>query len=93
MSSVEPRLWTRSDPRTNGHFHQQIDPGKLGFFLTLDMDVDLAVFQLRDVWSTMTAASEHTTRIDIMPWLSKMTLDVIGLAGMSFTKELPSTTK
>jgi hypothetical protein len=41
----------------------------------------------------MTVASEHTTRIDIMPWLSKMTLDVIGLAGMSFTKELPSTTE
>lgn len=40
--------------------------------------------QLRDVWSTMTVASEHTTRIDIMPWLSKMTLDVIGLAGFNY---------
>lgn len=40
--------------------------------------------QLRDVWSTMTVDSEHTTRIDIMPWLSKMTLDVIGLAGFNY---------
>jgi cytochrome P450 len=40
--------------------------------------------ELRDVWSTMTVVSEHTTRIDIMPWLSKMTLDVIGLAGFNY---------
>lgn len=40
--------------------------------------------KLRDVWSTMTVASEHATRIDIMPWLSKMTLDVIGLAGFNY---------
>jgi hypothetical protein len=39
----------------------------------------------------MTVDSEHTTRIDIMPWLSKMTLDVIGLAGMSLPKELQGT--
>jgi hypothetical protein len=57
------------------------------------MEVDLVVFQLRDVWSAMTVASEHTTRIDIMPWLSKMTLDVIGLAGMSLPKKLPSNTE
>ncbi|KAG0696180.1 cytochrome P450 [Suillus ampliporus] len=40
--------------------------------------------KLRDIWSTMTAASEHATRIDILPWLSKMTLDVIGLAGFNY---------
>lgn len=40
--------------------------------------------KLRDVWSTMTVASEHAARIDIMPWLSKMTLDVIGLAGFNY---------
>lgn len=34
MSSEEPRLWTRPDPRTNGHLLEQIDQGKLGFFLT-----------------------------------------------------------
>ncbi|KAG1908913.1 cytochrome P450 [Suillus fuscotomentosus] len=35
--------------------------------------------KLRDIWSTMTVASEHAARMDIMPWLSKMTLDVIGV--------------
>ncbi|KAG0696191.1 cytochrome P450 [Suillus ampliporus] len=40
--------------------------------------------KLRDIWSTMTAASEHATRIDILSWLSKMTLDVIGLAGFNY---------
>ncbi|KAG2159211.1 cytochrome P450 [Suillus bovinus] len=39
--------------------------------------------KLRDVWSTMTV-SEHAARIDVMPWLSKMTLDVIGLAGFNY---------
>jgi len=50
------------------------------------MNVDVTVLQLRDVLSTMTAASEHAARIDIMPWLSRMTLDVIGLAGMFLTE-------
>lgn len=58
----------------------------------MDIDDDVAVFQLRDVWSTMTV-SEHAARIDVMPWLSKMTLDVIGLAGRSFSKELPTSTE
>lgn len=40
--------------------------------------------KLRDIWSTMTVASEHAARMDIMPWLSKMTLDVIGLAGFNY---------
>ncbi|KAG2131029.1 cytochrome P450 [Suillus clintonianus] len=48
-----------------------------------DIFIDKSI-KLRDIWSTMTAASEHTARIDIMPWLSKMTLDVIGLAGFNY---------
>ncbi|KAG1903374.1 cytochrome P450 [Suillus fuscotomentosus] len=40
--------------------------------------------KLRDIWSTMTVASEHAARMDIMPWLSKMMLDVIGLAGFNY---------
>lgn len=52
----------------------------------LNVEFDVAAFQLRDVWSTMTAASEDAIRIDVMPWLSRMTLDVIGLAGMFFDR-------
>ncbi|KAG2339110.1 cytochrome P450 [Suillus weaverae] len=48
--------------------------------------------KLRDVWSTMTIASEHAARIDIMPWLSKMTLDVIGLAGFNYEFDALNTT-
>ncbi|KAG2353762.1 cytochrome P450 [Suillus spraguei] len=48
--------------------------------------------KLRDIWSTMSVASEHTTRIDIMPWLSKMTLDVIGLAGFNYDFDALNTT-
>lgn len=48
--------------------------------------------KLRDILSTMTVTSEHTTRIDIMPWLSKMTLDVIGLAGFNYDFDALNTT-
>ena len=41
--------------------------------------------QLRDVWSSEIdkdpAASTKGIHLNVMPWLSRMTLDVIGLAG------------
>ncbi|KAF9235966.1 cytochrome P450 [Melanogaster broomeanus] len=44
--------------------------------------------RLRDVWSSEIAnnAATNTTgaRIDVVPWLSRMTLDVIGLAGFHY---------
>ncbi|KAG0696611.1 cytochrome P450 [Suillus ampliporus] len=40
--------------------------------------------KLRDIWSTMTVASEDAAGVDVMPWLSRMTLDVIGLAGFNY---------
>ncbi|KAG0700480.1 hypothetical protein DFH29DRAFT_807528, partial [Suillus ampliporus] len=36
------------------------------------------------IWSTMTVASEDTAGIDVIPWLSRMMLDVIGLAGFNY---------
>ncbi|KAF8839261.1 cytochrome P450 [Paxillus ammoniavirescens] len=51
-------------------------------------DIFLAkAIQLRDVWSSEIAnAAENatSTRIDVLPWLSRMTLDVIGLAGFNY---------
>jgi len=47
---------------------------------------NVSVLQLRDVWSAMTAASEYAVQVDVMLWLSRMTLDVIGLAGVSSTE-------
>ncbi|KAF9219209.1 cytochrome P450 [Gyrodon lividus] len=52
-------------------------------------DIFLAkAIRLRDIWSSEIAKdpSTNTTgaRIDIMPWLSRMTLDVIGLAGFNY---------
>lgn len=42
--------------------------------------------QLRDLWSSDIAKDSAATttagaRIDVVPWLNRMTLDVIGLAG------------
>lgn len=37
--------------------------------------------QLRDIWDAESTKQGGTGRIDVLSWLSKMTLDVIGLAG------------
>jgi hypothetical protein len=41
----------------------------------------LTFVKLRDIWADESAMQGGTGRIDVLPWLSKMTLDVIGLAG------------
>ncbi|KAF8232559.1 cytochrome P450 [Tricholoma matsutake] len=42
--------------------------------------------QLRDIWRAKSARQGHSTRrIDVLSWLSKMTLDVIGLAGFNYS--------
>jgi cytochrome P450 len=40
--------------------------------------------QLRDMWSLEIAKAGYKGRIDVLSWLSKMTLDVIGLAGFNY---------
>ncbi|KIK80380.1 hypothetical protein PAXRUDRAFT_833550 [Paxillus rubicundulus Ve08.2h10] len=51
-------------------------------------DIFLAkAIQLRNVWSSEIADAAQnatSTRIDVLPWLSRMTLDVIGLAGFNY---------
>ena len=42
--------------------------------------------QLRDVWNAEISKSGDTARINVIKDLSKMTLDVIGLAGMPSTE-------
>lgn len=45
--------------------------------------------QLRDLWSHEIAKPDFKGRIDVLRWLSKMTLDVIGQAGASPVLPLP----
>jgi cytochrome P450 len=40
--------------------------------------------ELRDIWGAETQKAGHTGRIDVLSWLSRMTLDVIGLAGFNY---------
>ncbi|KAJ7912531.1 cytochrome P450 [Mycena leptocephala] len=40
--------------------------------------------ELRDIWSTQVANAGGTARIDVLSWLSKATLDIIGLAGFNY---------
>ena len=39
------------------------------------------LWQLRDKWTAEIAKTGQTTRIDVLSWLSKATLDIIWLAG------------
>ncbi|KAJ7491080.1 cytochrome P450 [Mycena latifolia] len=40
--------------------------------------------ELRDILATQVANSGGTARVDILPWLSRATLDIIGLAGFNY---------
>ncbi|KAJ7087980.1 cytochrome P450 [Mycena belliarum] len=40
--------------------------------------------QLRDIWAAQTAQGHGTARVEVMSWLRKMTLDVIGQAGFDY---------
>ncbi|KAJ7221601.1 cytochrome P450 [Mycena pura] len=40
--------------------------------------------ELRDIWASQVTTSGGTARIDILPWLGKATLDIIGLAGFNY---------
>lgn len=39
--------------------------------------------KLRDIWISKISKSGKPTRIDALSWLSRATLDIIGVAGMS----------
>ncbi|KAJ6606201.1 cytochrome P450 [Mycena vulgaris] len=40
--------------------------------------------ELRDIWAAQASNSGGTARVNILPWLSKATLDIIGLAGFNY---------
>jgi hypothetical protein len=40
------------------------------------------LIKLRDIWAAESAKQGGTGRVDVLSWLCKMTLDVIGLAGV-----------
>ncbi|TFK49501.1 cytochrome P450 [Heliocybe sulcata] len=43
--------------------------------------------QLRDIWLSQIPASGEPAKVDALSWLSRMTLDVIGLAGFGYNFE------
>ncbi|CAL1709423.1 unnamed protein product [Somion occarium] len=40
--------------------------------------------QLRDIWAAQLPSTGEAKRIDVLSWLSRATLDIIGLAGFSY---------
>ncbi|KAJ7253334.1 cytochrome P450 [Mycena haematopus] len=40
--------------------------------------------ELRDIWASQIARSGESSRVDALTWLSKATLDIIGLAGFNY---------
>jgi hypothetical protein len=43
------------------------------------------VIKLRDIWLVESLKHSGSSRIDVLSWLNKLTLDVIGLAGACVT--------
>lgn len=44
--------------------------------------------QLRDLWTAeISKSTDETTKVNIVTWLNKTTLDIIGLAGMYYSYE------
>ncbi|PFH52487.1 hypothetical protein AMATHDRAFT_74271 [Amanita thiersii Skay4041] len=70
---------------TEGEKHKQQNPA-FGFSQIRELTeifVDKAV-ELRDVWGAEVTKKEGVARVDVLSWLSRMTLDVIGLAGFNY---------
>ncbi|KAJ7458475.1 cytochrome P450 [Mycena latifolia] len=45
--------------------------------------VDTSI-QLRDIWAAQAATNGGVARVEVLSWLSKATLDIIGLAGFNY---------
>ncbi|KAF8206820.1 cytochrome P450 [Mycena galopus ATCC 62051] len=48
-----------------------------------DIFVDKSI-QLRDIWAAQAIKSDGVARVEVLSWLSKATLDIIGLAGFNY---------
>ncbi|KAF8147753.1 cytochrome P450 [Mycena galopus ATCC 62051] len=62
---------------------QQVDPKNPAFGAPQIRELTEIFVEksLRDIWAGQVANSDGAARVDILSWLSKTTLDVIGLAG------------
>ncbi|OBZ66502.1 hypothetical protein A0H81_13684 [Grifola frondosa] len=54
---------------------------------------DLSFVQLRDVWKAEIDKQGEPARIEVLSWLGRMTLDVIGLAGFNYVFDALDVTK
>ena len=78
--SSEPCIWTSSRPRAHRDICAKINSSDFyGFLLSFPFLIK-NIYQLRDIWAE--EISKGQGQIDVLSWLSKMTLDVIGLAGL-----------
>ncbi|CAL1696958.1 unnamed protein product [Somion occarium] len=74
---------------TEGEQHRQqrkimnpaFGPAQLREFTDIFFDKAL---QLRNIWNSQVSKNSGSTRIDVLNWMSRMTLDIIGLAGFNY---------
>ncbi|KAJ7496541.1 cytochrome P450 [Mycena latifolia] len=73
---------TFSGPR----FHHYLLPSSFGAPQVRELTsifVDKSL-ELRDIWASQVSNAGGTARLDVLSWLSKATLDIIGLAGFNY---------
>ena len=82
---LEPCFWPNSASSTHRDFLRQGYSGMCCSFYIDNPGTLRRIYQLRDIWSSEIAKDPTTTitstRIDVVPWLTKVTLDIIGLTG------------
>ncbi|KAF7792238.1 hypothetical protein EIP86_003274 [Pleurotus ostreatoroseus] len=60
------------------HLARTVGPG------VLVAEAEQHRLQLRDIWASQATIADEVARIDVLTWLSKTTLDIIGLAGFNY---------
>ena len=83
--AVEPCLWASADPRTHWSFPREVSGGACSLRDAVpkaETNRPPYLPQLRDYWMSQ-VSEDGSIRTNLNDGISKMTLDVIGLAGES----------
>lgn len=88
MLPEESCIWPYPSSSPDRNIHREVHPGKKNRMISSQPHYshsphNFLLSQLRDLWSHEIAKPDFKGRIDVLRWLSKMTLDVIGQAGAS----------
>lgn len=80
LRHIESCFWYLSTTRNDKCFRCKVYPRKLVGVQLIQIH---SGYQLRDNLARVASETDAGSPIDVLPWVSRMTLDIIGLAGES----------